>query len=148
MQMQGTYKPFDQTNKDLHNERACAAVENYLTLQGIHTQRNDDLYGPDVIMYKGFKKFTYIEVEIKRVWLPNIEFPWATIQLPERKGKFLRLGLPIEFWILRKDCKAAVIIPDYVLSKDLLIEVPNRLVASGELFYKVPIDKCIRKDLT
>lgn len=145
--MQGEYKQFDREIYSETNQRAIEAVLAHLEHEGLYALPNDDLFGPDVVVYRGFRPAYYVEVEMKLVWKADQDFPFQSVQLPERKRKFMELGLPVEFWILRADAKVSVIIPDYVVKEDILVEVPNRLVPSGELFYQVPISECIVKEL-
>lgn len=150
--MQGKYKKFDSETFEQTDARARQAVLQEIQEMGLYITENDDKYGPDLVVYSGFRKSSYIEVEMKLAWStssvemesdPKLGFPFDTIQIPERKGKFLRLRHPVEFWLLNGDCTAAIIIPDSVLDKEMLVEVPNRLVSGGELFFSVPIDRCI-----
>ena len=146
--MTGVRKKFSPTLYAENDQRARDVVLSFLMRGGSWVRRNDDLYGPDLILYAGHgcEPISYVEVEVKRVWTAG-PFPWSTIQIPERKGKLLREALPIEFWVLRADLKEAVIIPGYVVDSSSLVEVPNVLVSSGERFFRVPIEQCIREEL-
>lgn len=138
-----TRKPFDEELFRENDRRARAAVLRYTSGEGVYVIENDDLYGPDLVVYTGYRPSSYIEVEIKRVWKETEDmFPWVSVQLPERKAKYLRKRLPIEYWILRTDCKMAVIIPDYALASCSPVEVPNVEVSSGEKFFQVPLEQC------
>jgi hypothetical protein len=143
-------KQFDEKLFRENDMRARAAVLVHLWDSGIHAMQNPDKYGPDLVVYgRGFRPISYVECEVKQAWRSEqgLSFPFITVQLPERKGKYLRKHLPVEFWILRSDCKAVVIIPESALSSSLLSEVPNRLVSAGERFYQVPISDCTIKEL-
>jgi hypothetical protein len=138
-----TKKPFDAALFDESDAIARLAVAQYMGAAGLFVQDNPDKYGPDLIVYKGFKPAYYAEVEIKRVWKADQnEFPWETVQLPSRKLKFANLGVPIEFFILREDLGMAIIIPDYVVLRSPVEEVKNKYVPEGELFVKVLISEC------
>lgn len=151
------YKKFSPELYRENDSAACDAVLSHLTQQGSYAVRNPDKYGPDILLYRGFKPGFYIECEVKKVWrIPSSvrnpgddrgEFPYSSIQLPERKKKFLNSGLPIEFWILREDLKFAVIIAEESLSDERLVEVPNKYVAEGERFYQIPLSECQIKEL-
>jgi len=140
----GVRKPFDKELYEKNNEPAIAAVLHHLHQSGLYAAQSDDLYGPDITVFgRGYKKISYIEVEVKHNWrVEREDFPFDTVQLPERKGKFLRKALPIEFWILRPDLRMAVIIPDYTVVSSRLVEVANRLVEAGEKFYQIPLEEC------
>lgn len=147
----GTRKTFSPELYAENDARAIAAVLTHLHELGSFATKNDELYQPDILLFGlGFRKISYIEVEIKYNWNrsgPSGSFPFRTVQLPERKGKYLRKQLPIEFWILRPDLKYAIIIPDTAVTKDRLVEVPNKLVKQGELFYQIPVDECSQLEL-
>lgn len=143
----GYHKKHSDELYKANDSLARDTVLSYLRGHGHFAMNNSDQFGPDIVLYGGLKPLSYIEVEIKQAWQGG-KFPFPTIQLPERKGKYLRLGLPIEFWILAAGLEAAVIIPDYVITKDMLVEVPNRYIPEGELFFQVPVDLCIIRRLT
>lgn len=148
--MRGSYKPFDRKSYEENDARARAAVVQYL--RGgefdIVVIPNEDLYGPDLVASTNRGTEWYVECEIKYNWKSTQEkFPFSTVQLPERKQKFLNLGIPVEFWILREDCGMAVVIPDTAIDLKFLREVPNSRIASGELFYQIPLDLCNVVDL-
>lgn len=143
----GAYKKFnDQLYAD-NDTQACNAVLSYINSMGTYAVRNDDRYGPDIVVYAGFKPSFYAEAEIKRVWKPGTEFQWGTVQLPERKAKFIGTGFPIEFWILRADLKAALVIPESSIYMERLVEISNVHIASGELFFQIPVGECILVEL-
>lgn len=156
--MSSSRKQFDEKLFEENDARARAAVAKALDSDGIWLRPNDDTYGPDLMVYAGYRHTHYIECEIKRVWAAGQEtFPWPTIQVPERKLKFTRAGTrtpsgglpraqtwkPVEFWVLREDCGMAVIIPEEILTSSLLVEVPNSQIESGEKFFQVPLELCI-----
>lgn len=137
----GVHKKFSEELYKESDDKACQAVLNYLNSQGSYAVRNPDKYGPDIILYIGFKPKYYIEVEVKKVWRKTqYVFPWPTIQLPERKKKFIGAGKPIEFFILREDLKMAVVIDELYIRDELLVEVPNSLESKGEYFFQIPIE--------
>ena len=142
--MKGQYKRFDAELFASNDERARAAVCNYLNSEGVYAGPADDKFGPDLAVYVGYKHKYFIECEIKLVWKPEQDqFPWDTIQIPERKLKYIQgTTKDVEFWILRSDCRMAVVIPDAAVSSSPLVEVPNKFNKSGELFMQVPIEKC------
>lgn len=144
----GVRKGFDREVYDAVNIPACEAVIDYLATQGLYVKYNKDQYGIDLIVYEGYTPASYIEVEVKRVWKNHQDaFPWAQINLPERKGRYMGKRKPVEFWILREDLLKAIVIPISVLKDSPLEEVPNKYIANGEYFYKIDISKCTIVDL-
>ncbi len=140
------YKKFDEQLFRESDSPARIAVLTHLDSQGLFATENVDKYGPDLVLYSGYKPMSYIEVEIKRGWTGS-DFPFPTVNLPVRKEKFLNLGLPIEFWILNGTLDSAIIIPDYTLDSSLIKEVRNNQIEDGEMFYQVPAELCILKKL-
>lgn len=137
------YKRFSEQLHRENDHAACQAVMNHINNQGLYAARNDDKYGPDVIIYSGFKPSYFIECEIKRVWKSHQDtLPWSTVHIPERKRKFINAGLPIEFWILREDLKFAVIVSESLIVDENLVEVPNVYNSSGEYFFTVNVSDC------
>ena len=140
------YKQFDPELFRQNDPQARDVVLSHLDSLGLFAKENDDQYGPDIVLYRGLKPISYIEVEVKRVWTEEA-FPWDSIQLPLRKEKFTKLGLPCEFWIINSPLQHAIIIPDTALSSSFVKEIPNRYIKSGEKFYQIPLEMCIRKEL-
>lgn len=143
------YKKFSEELYRENDERACREVLKYLVEHmGLYAKRNEDQYGVDIVIYSGFSIAYFVEVEVKQVWRQDQdEFPWDTVQIPTRKSKFLNLGLPTDFWIMRQDLKKAIVISDKVLEESPRVEVPNKYNESGEYFFQVDISKCSTVDL-
>jgi hypothetical protein len=125
-------------------------IISYMEDQGLVARENDDRYGPDIVRWTGFKPTSYIEVAQRSAWREG-EWPdkWDPVNIEERKIHLFKLGLPCEYWVVSKDLKNALIIPDHVVVScmDTLEEVSNRAVRSGEKFIRIPLEQCIRKAL-
>lgn len=143
----GAYKNFDANLYAANDARGTNRVLQYLGDSGLFALRNDDTYGVDIHVFSGFKPSYHIEVEIKQAWKSGPGFPFPTVNLPERKQKFAELPKPVEFWVLSKDLEWAIIVPDFAVTDDKLVEVPNKYIAAGEKFFQVPTDQCIIKYL-
>lgn len=136
-------KPFDPILFAETDRSARNAVMDYIGASGLFVQDNPDTYGPDLIVYKGFKPAYYVEVEIKKVWKQDQDtFPWATVQLPGRKVKFTELGVMCEFFILREDMKMAIVIADHVVASSPQNVVKNKYVTEGEIFVTIDLSEC------
>lgn len=143
----GAYKQFSQALFDKHDGVAVDQVLRQINAQGSFAMRNDDKYGPDIVVFNSENKAClYVEVEHRNKWLTG-PFPWQHVHVLERKTKYFSLGLPLEFWVLSNDLQFAVVINDYVITWDKLQEVPNSQVAQGELMYRIPIEECEHREL-
>lgn len=140
-------KPFDKQLFAENDARARAVVTEYITSRhSVTITPNPDQYGVDLLVTGGLKDWA-IECEIKRVWSgPN--FPWVTIQLPERKAKYRKKGREVEYWILNNELTHAIVIPGQNLDEHIPVEVPNVLVSRGERFYQIPVALCRKVDLS
>jgi hypothetical protein len=103
-------------------------------LSGTHPDR----YAVDLIVDTGSETF-YCEVEIKKVWQGAV-FKYDTLQIPERKSKFAKLDKPAYFMVFNDEKTHAFVCPSSILLSSPVVEVPNKYVYKGELFFQVPIN--------
>jgi hypothetical protein len=133
-------KPFD---KDLYSENdtlARAAGKRYWSSQGYMVEDNSDRYGPDLIVTTHEKERFYCEVEIKKVWSGK-DFAYDTLQIPGRKKKFLLYEMPCMFIVFNNEQTHGFLCTHSELAVSPVVEVSNKYVRAGELFYQVPINK-------
>lgn len=95
-------------------------------------------YGIDVKARLFDGREIYLDAEVRENWKRG-KFPFDTVHVPERKGKFARKGS--YFVSIRKDFKKMLLVPGELLTSDRLVEQPNRYLAGGEQFYAVPIEE-------
>lgn len=139
--MKGAYKKFDKNlyaqNDAIARKISKQFIEKKLNLTAMD---NPDSFGVDLYLVRNGSVIAYAETEVKNVW-NSYDFPYGTVQFPERKGKFVDLDKPTLFCMINNQ-KTRLL---YVWSKDLksspLVHVPNKYTAEGELFYQVPIQK-------
>lgn len=132
-------KRFD---KDLFTENdspARLAGIRYWSALGYIAAPNYDKYGPDLIVITDSERF-YSEVEIKRVWSGEA-FQYDTLQIPERKHKFAGLDLPCTFMVFNNEQTLVFLCESSTLVTSPIVEVPNKFVPEGELFFQVPIKR-------
>jgi hypothetical protein len=130
-------KKFDKELHDANDTLARAAGKKYWRSFGYTAEDNPDRYGADLLVNTGWEEF-YSEVEIKRVWSGS-SFPYDTLQIPARKKKFTELDKPCVFVVLNKEQTHAFVCSDATLKESPIVEVPNKYVFSGEMFYQVPV---------
>jgi len=138
-------KPFDRQLFAENDRKARVAVVTYLHGEGLVAFDNPDTdYGVDLyVRHPDSPEVIYaVEAEIKRVWSGDT-LPWDSVQLPARKFKYIQMThVPVEYWILNQELTHAIIIHEKSLVDREPVEVYNKYVARGELFYRIPISEC------
>lgn len=145
----GKRKPFSPEAFARHDAPAVVAVLEHLERDGIWATFNEDPYGPDIVVWQGFRPCYYIEVEQRSGWSSGV-FPthWDPVNIPERKGHLFRLGMSCELWVISMDLKFCLVIPDGVVKEfGRIEEFSNRLIESGENFIRVPREQCTEKEI-
>jgi hypothetical protein len=137
--MMSKKKRFDKALFTENDSPARIAGIRYWSALGYIAAPNYDKYGPDLIVITDSERF-YSEVEIKRVWSGET-FQYDTLQIPERKQKFAGLDLPCTFMVFNNEQTYAFLCEGDTLIASPLVEVPNKYVHAGEMFYQVPISK-------
>jgi hypothetical protein len=130
-------KRFDRELFNENDRLARAAGKRYWISKRYQVIDNPDTYGPDLIIDTGTEKF-YGEVEIKRVWSGE-SFAYDTLQIPARKKKFIGLDMPTQFIVFNADQTYGFLCTCSQLAAAPVVEVANKYVYSGEMFYQVPI---------
>lgn len=139
--MKGVRKPFSQSLYDQCDERAKSTVEEHLTSKGYTVVVPPENYGADIYCVQGPLRL-YHEVEVSLTWERG-SYPFINSSVPERKIRLVnKYDAPLYFWQLSNDLVGAVVTPGHQLKDIYLVEVPNRLVATGEYFYRVPMKYC------
>ncbi len=102
-----------------------------------------ETYNSDIIALK-HNRTTFHEVEIKNVWTGDWPTTWSTIQIPERKKRLFSKVDNLDdlfFWIIRQDTGAAWSIKATDVQDSPCVEVKNRFIPDGEMFFQVPIER-------
>lgn len=132
-------KPFD---RQLFNDNDTLAKNKVKELLGgkLKIVDNPKRYGVDLLVFNDADEHIFnIETEIKRVWVGD--FPYQTVQFPERKKKFCSLEKPTYFIMFNSDLSQYLVVKsDDMLDSPLGI-VPNKYVRYGEQFYQIPLAK-------
>ena len=134
-------KRFDKNLYDSNDSTARTAGKIYWRSFSYQAEDNPDRYGADLIVNTGWEVF-YSEVEIKRVWSGPL-FKYDTLQIPERKRKFTVLDMPCMFLVLNNEQTHAFVCSSDLLSKSPVVEVPNKYVYKGEMFFQVPVSELL-----
>lgn len=138
-------KKFSKSLFKENDSVARKAATKYYKNLGYEVRPNEDKYGPDLLLFKENTFASYVECEVKRVW-KDCDFPWPTVQIPERKSKYVT-EKPILFFMLNGKEDRALIIKGNDLVKSPLKEVSNKYVRSGEYFFQIPLNLVVFVDL-
>jgi|TARA_R110002126_G_scaffold57241_8_gene151950 hypothetical protein len=133
-----TRKVFSKSLFDETDTSARAAAKLYWQSLGHTVEDHPDRYAVDLIVDTGTETF-YCEVEIKKVW-SGTTFKYDTLQIPERKSKFAKLDKPAYFMVFNNEVTHAFLCPSSILLSSPVVEVPNKYVYKGEMFFQVPIN--------
>lgn len=133
-----TRKVFSKSLFDETDTSARAAAKLYWQSLGYTVDDHPDRYAVDLIVDTGTETF-YCEVEIKKVW-SGTTFKYDTLQIPERKSKFAKLDKPAYFMVFNNEVTHAFLCPSSILLSSPVVEVPNKYVYKGEMFFQVPIN--------
>ena len=139
------YKPFSQILHDKYDAPARKAVSNWIQMKwGLEVIDNPDKYAVDLICLRSSVPVGALEVEVRLVDF----FQYNSIHVAHRKAKLFQGHLPVLFFALTPDLRNAYWVKADLIKDCPLIEVQNRYVKDGELFYDCPITLFKKIDLT
>ena len=132
-------------SQELYNEadrKAKDIIRSYLESEGHSLLEDEEKYSCDIEGKDG----QGWEVEIKYAWGRKWPPSWRDVRIAYRKKKLLeRKGSEnITFYVLNSMCEEAWEIPGQAVSEAEVVEVSNKFVPRGELFYSIPVSK-VRK---
>ena len=134
--MSGVRKAFNKGLYAQYDALAREATTDFLKAKGFECVPNPDDYAQDLVVSKDGRNWL-AECEVKTLWKHG-DFPFDSVQLPERKKKFFNSLTAFFIWNIDLS-KAALF-----WSKDVQtltpVEVPNKYIAGGEYFYQIPLD--------
>jgi hypothetical protein len=138
-------KKFNQALHDQYDPPARKAVTDWIKMKwGLECRENPNVYGVDLLVYRGEKLVGCIEVEV-RGW-DYCHYP--TIHIAHRKDKLFQQDQPVLFFALTQNLENAYWMKAELVKGCPLIEVKNTEVSAGELFFDVPIKHFKYVDLT
>jgi hypothetical protein len=118
------------------DDPARAATQSYLTARGFEVEEHPNRYAQDLIASADGETFL-VECEIKKVW-KTYDFPYDSVQLPERKKKFFdELTL---FFIWNNNLETAMTFWSDRIKHLEPVEVPNKYMYKDEYFFQIPMD--------
>lgn len=135
--MIGRYKKFDKDLFEQNDLKSRQVVKKFFLSKNIVVNDNPNKYGVDLISDDGNVQ---IEIERRPAWTTN-NFPYPRVNIPERKTKFFKTD-KVSYVVVSNDFSRIGVLPGKKLinfiKKDYLEESSNRLISSGEMFYKIP----------
>ena len=138
--MIGERKPFSRAAYDECDGPAKWAVATHLHHSHHKVEVPPESYGVDMCSNLGPIIF-YHEVEVFKNWTQG-NFPFTTGSIPGRKIRLrgsIPYDCPLYFWRLRFDLARALVFSSKWMIDKFLVEVPNKEIADGEFFYRVPV---------
>ena len=132
-----TKKRFDRELFDEYDKNARKWTTQFLESIGMEVREHPNRYAQDLIAKDALEEEYLIECEVKAVWKSH-EFPYDNVQLPFRKKKFFTDVT--KFFIWNKQGTRAATFWAKDIKELIPVEVKNRYVYSGELFFQVPLD--------
>ena len=129
-------KRFDRELFDKCDDPARQATADYLESIGLEVRDHPNRYAQDLIASDDTQEFL-VECEVKRVWTTH-DFPYDTVQLPERKSKFFDQST--QFFIWNKDFVTAMTFWSDDIKDLTPVEVPNKYMYKDEYFFQVPME--------
>ena len=133
-------KPFSvnlhTTYDDIGRTRAYRMFAKYFD---VVLEDNPDEYGTDMIAYRNGQKVGYVEVEVRAAW--DGAFPFDSLNIPYRKKKLLKNDLPTVLVAFNQQGTMAYLCKDSVVLASPVVEIHNKYMEKGEMFYQVPLDK-------
>lgn len=131
-------KRFDRELFDKYDKAAREATTSVLKAKGYDVVEHPDRYAQDLIAYMPLDDFEFhVECEVKRVW-KEAQFPYDSVQLPQRKQKFF--DGKTRFFIWNEPLTHAATFWCNDIKHLEPVEVPNKYMFRDEYFYQIPLD--------
>jgi len=135
-------KDFDKKLHDKYDGPAKDTFEKFM-----EWYRPDDIvtrdpfgrYGVDFSINRN-GKMLYLDVEVRTCWVNNDDFPFDTIHLPSRKLKFVLEHINTYFLSMNTLLTRGLLFRVY--RTDVMVQVDNIYVTTGEEFIDIPIGRC------
>jgi len=139
------YKPFSQYLHDVFDGPARKVVSDWVKMKwGLDVKDNPNKYGVDLICFRSGSPVGLLEVEVRQAGFDQHQ----TIHVGQRKDKLFQEGLPTLFFAVTQDLSRAYWVKADLIANCPLIEVHNKYVTKGEMFYDCPIQMFKIADLT
>jgi len=129
-------KLFSQELHNIYDAPARRAVTSWAKMKwNLKIEENPNRYGVDLICFRSGSPVGALEVEVRQLGFDS----HRSIHVAQRKEKLFQEGLPTLFFALTQDLSRAYYLKADLIKDCPLVEVHNRYVGKGEMFYDVPI---------
>ena len=133
-------KPFSQ---ELHDQNDIPAREkvkiSFAEFWDLTLVDNPDIYGPDLLAYRGSVFEGFVEIEVKHNWI-GTRFPFSTVHFPKRKERIFEDG-PMIFVVMNKDLTRFIWFRLDSLKSAKVITKKTRLTDFQESFLEIPVSQ-------
>lgn len=132
------HKTFDYGLYNGNDDEARQNTIEWLDYHGYDAKPHPNPYAQDLVATcRRTDKQFLVECEVKRVWKRG-DFPFQSVQLPERKKKFF--DEKTLFFIWSGTGLRAVIFWSSSIKHLEPVEVKNKYVSEGERFFQIPLE--------
>lgn len=132
-------KKFDLNLYNQNDKIYKDKVIEYFRKEGIELIENPDRYGIDLLNLNEDVIIMGFEVEHRFNWSGDV-FPYTTINVPYRKGKFVSDKYKTYYCALNKEFTIIFLLDMDKLKSCKIKENKNKYINEGEMFYSVPIN--------
>jgi hypothetical protein len=132
-------KKFNNNLHKTYDELGRVWAINLFKRYGLDLKNNPNKYGVDLLAYRENKLVGNVEVEVRDSW--DGIFKFEDLNIPARKQKLLTNKLKSVLVAFNKNGSMCFICKDDVVLSSPLVEVKNKYVPKGEMFYKVKLSK-------
>ena len=134
-------KKFSRTLYDKSDKKAKDVIRTYLQKKGHTLKKNEEKFSCDI---EGEEHGW--EVEIKYSWKGDWPSSWEDVRIPYRKNRLLKQKGKenITFYVLNSECEQAWEITGEAVAAADQVEVPNRFVPEGELFFSILVSNATK----
>lgn len=136
--MIGAYKPFDEELSNQFDKPGREVMKDFLAREWGVSAEDYDMYKVDLICKKNGVPAIFVEIEVRPPFTDK--FPYETVHVPSRKKKLFANDLPTIYFVLNNNFTKALWINTDKITDYPLVEVKNKLIPNGEMFYDVPKD--------
>jgi len=133
-------KPFSKELHDQNDGPARARVrQSFAEMWGLNLVDNPDIFGPDLIAYRGSVFQGFVEIEVKHNWT-GARFPFKTVHIPSRKERIFQ-HRPMIFVVMNKEMNRFIWFKLDDVVAGARVKKKTRMTNFDESFIELPCKK-------